>query len=158
MNLRIFAVRPDNENRGAICQRAVEFMRELYAARQDFEIVFREPKRSLDSNAAMWATLADIAKQVPWPHVADGGEWVVAPMSPEDWKSVLTSAFERETRMAQGVGGGMVMIGASTSRFSKRRMGEFLEFVHAFGAERGVEFSQRARDDLAQYAERRAAA
>lgn len=155
---RTFTVKHDNPDRASICQRAIEYMREVFRTGQDFEIEMREPKRSLDANAAMWATLTDISKQLDWPHT-EGGEWRIGKMSTPAWKAVLTAGFEQETQMAQGVGGGTVMVGASTSKFSKRRMGEFLEYAHAFGAERDVRFSERARDDLEFYApaQRRAA-
>lgn len=123
------------------------------------EVEVREPRRSLDANAAMWATLADVAAHVEWPHTVDG-TWQIAKMDSDSWKAVLTAAFEAETRMAQAVNGGTVMLGARTSKFSKRRMGDFLTFVHAFGSERGVRWSDKALEDLAQWApaERRVAA
>lgn len=144
---RTFTIKHDNPERDEVCKRSIEYMRELYRLGQDFEIEFREPRRSLDSNSAMWATLTDIAKQVDWPHT-EGGEWVIGKMGNGAWKAVLTAGYEQETQMAQGVGGGMVMVGASTSRYTKRKMGELLEFIHAFGADKGVRFSDRARDDL----------
>jgi len=148
---RSFLVAHDNPNRAQVCERAIQHMRDQYRAGQSFEIQVREPRRSLDSNSAMWATLADIAAQVDWPHTA-GGEWLIGKMDSDSWKAVLTAGFEAETRMAQGVGGGTVMLGARTSKFSKRRMGEFLEFCNAFGSERGVRWSAKALEDLAQWA------
>jgi len=148
---RTFVVAHDNPNRAQVCEKAIQHMRDQYRAGQSFEIEVREPRRSLDSNAAMWATLADIAGQVEWPHTVDGA-WQIAKMDSDSWKAVLTAAFEAETRMAQGVGGGTVMLGARTSKFSKRRMGEFLEFCNAFGSERGVRWSAKALEDLAQWA------
>ena len=148
---RSFHVRHDNPNRAQVCERAIQHMRDEYRAGRDFEMVFREPRRSLDANAAMWATLADVAAQVDWPHT-ESGNWVIGRMDSDSWKAVLTAGFEAETRMAQGVAGGTVMVGARTSKFSKRRMGDFLTFVHAFGSERGVRWSDKALEDLAQWA------
>ena len=155
---RTFHVNRDNPKAAQVCESAIAEMRRRYGAREEFEVEVREPRRSLDSNRAMWATLHDIEMQVDWPHT-EGGNWVIGRMDSESWKAVLTAGFEAETRMAQGVAGGSVMLGARTSKFSKRKMGDFLTFVHAFGAERGVRFSDKALEDLAQWApaERRAA-
>lgn len=156
---RTFVAKRQNPRRGAVCLEAVKEIERRTCSGEDFEVEVREPRRTLDSNAAMWATLADIAAHVEWPHTVDGN-WQIGQMDAESWKAVLTAAFEAETRMAQAVNGGTVMLGARTSKFSKRRMGEFLEFVHAFGAERGVRFSDKSLEDLAQWApaERRHAA
>lgn len=148
---RMFVHRQDNPRRAGVVQLAIEWIQQLAAAGEDFEIHVREPRRTLDANACMWATLTDIAQQVLWPHTV-GGEWQIGLMSKDAWKAVLTAAFERETQMAQGVGGGTVMLGARTSQYSRRRMGEFIEFVHAFGAEKGVKWSAKAEDELAQFA------
>lgn len=115
------------------------------------QITLDEPKRTLDSNACMWATLADIARQVEWPHTK-GGNWTIGLMDSDSWKAVLTAAFEGESRMAQGIGGTTVMLGARTSQYSRRKMGEFIEFVQAFGTERGVKWSASAQDEMAQFA------
>jgi len=122
------------------------------------QITLDEPKRTLDSNACMWATLADIARQVEWPHTK-AGNWTIGLMDSDSWKAILTAAFEQETKQAQGIGGGTVMLGARTSQYSRRKMGEFLEFTHAWGAEKGVKWSARAQDELADFGPvRRAAA
>ena len=148
---RTFTVSRDNPKAAQVCESAIQHMRDCYASGQPFEIEFREPRRSLDSNSAMWATLADIAGQVDWPHT-HAGEWRIGRMDSDSWKAVLTAAFEAETRMAQAVSGGTVMLGARTSKFSKRRMGDFLTFCNAFGSEKGVRWSDKALEDLAQWA------
>lgn len=150
---RTFTVSRDNPKAAQVCESAIQHMRDCYASGQAFEMEFREPRRSLDSNRAMWATLDDIAKQVDWPHTDAKGNWVIGKMPADpNWKSVLTAGFQQEMSMAQGVSGGTVMVGARTSKFSKRRMGEFLEFCNAFGSEKGVRWSDKALEDLAQWA------
>lgn len=60
-------------------------------------------------------------------------------MSPENWKDVLTAAFKQEqVQIAQGINGGMVMLGQRTSKFKVKEFSEWLEFLHAVAAERGV--------------------
>lgn len=155
---RLFAARRDNPRLPLVVDGAVAEIRRRVLDGEDFDVEVREPKRTLDSNACMWATLADIARQVEWPHTK-GGEWKIGLMDSDSWKAVLTAAFEQETKQAQGIGGGTVMLGARTSQYSRRKMGELLEFVHAFGAERGVKWSARAQDEMADFGPvRRAAA
>lgn len=150
---RTFHVSRDNPRAAQVCESAIAEMRRRYGAREEFEVEVREPRRSLDSNRAMWATLHDIEMQVDWPHTDAKGNWTIGKMPADpNWKAVLTAGFQQEMSMAQGVSGGTVMVGARTSKFSKRRMGDFLTFVHAFGSERGVRWSDKALEDLAQWA------
>lgn len=92
------------------------------------------PRRSLDANAAMWPILDAFAKQLQWP--VNG---VMGYMDAESWKDVLSAAFKRETvRVAMGLDGGMVMLGQRTSKMPKAVFSEFLEFLNATAAMRGV--------------------
>lgn len=72
-------------------------------------------------------------------------------MSTDAWKAILTPGFEQEMRQAQGIGGGTVMLGARTGQYSRPKMGDFLEFPHAWGAEKGAKWSARAQDEIAQF-------
>ena len=95
----------------------------------------KEPTRTLEQNAAQWPYLDAFSRQLRWPV---NGEMVR--MDPEEWKDVLTAAFQGETvRLAMGLNGGVVMLGMRTSRFGKKRFGAWLEFLIATAAMRGVE-------------------
>jgi class 3 adenylate cyclase len=102
-----------------------------------FVVVVAEPTRSLDANAAMWAILQAFADQLQW--VVNGEKvWMPA----EDWKALLSAAFKRETvRVAQGLEGGMVMLGSRTSKFSVREMSDFIEFLSATAVARDVDLN-----------------
>lgn len=150
---RVFIVKTDNPRRDGVVQGAIAEITQRAQMGADFEIEIRDPKRTLDANACMWATLGDIADQVPWPHTKRG-LWIVDRMGTTNWKHVLTAAFEEFTEMAQGIEGGAVMMGAKTSEYSRRKMGDFIESVHAFGADRGVRWSVRAQDELATFGRR----
>lgn len=103
-------------------------------AQPGFRVTVEPPKRSLDQNAAQWPYLEAFSRQLKWPV---NGEMVY--MAPEEWKDVLTAAFKRETvRVAMGLDGGMVMLGQRTSRFKKREFSEWIEFLKATAAMRGV--------------------
>lgn len=99
----------------------------------------RQATRSLRQNALMWAALTDLSRQVQW--VVNGKQET---LSPDDWKSIITASLTEENRMAQGIDGGFVMLGKSTSRMTIKEMTEVIEFAHAFGAERGVRWSPTA--------------
>lgn len=152
---RAYRIRRDNPNARAVAAAASQEIMRLAELGVEFDINLREPQRTLDANACMWATLADIAAQVKWAHTHQG-RWRIDLMPSASWKAVLTAAYEEETAMAEGVNGGTVMIGARTSKFSRRKMGEFIEFAHAFGAEKGVRWSTKARDELAEFSRAKA--
>ena len=113
------------------------------------QITLDEPKRTLDQNAAMWPALSDIARQVPL--VIPRRDGSTRQATPYDWKDVLTAAFEEETEWAPGLRGGVVMLGARTSKYSRRKMGDFLTFIHAEFSDR-VRWSDSAVERLAQFA------
>jgi len=98
--------------------------------------VIRPKTRSLQQNAHLWALLDDIARQVDWP--VNG---VAQKLSPDDWKAIFTASLREENRLAQGLRGGSVLLGASTRKMTVAEMGELITLMQAFGAERGVRFS-----------------
>ena len=94
-------------------------------------VTIQEPTRNLEQNARLWASLAEVSRQVDW----HGNR-----LTPEEWKDVFTAALKRQ-KVVPGVDGGFVVIGARTSRMGKREFGELLEVIYAFGAQHGVQFS-----------------
>lgn len=112
-------------------RRAVECVRE---APDGYVVTVQEPTRNLEQNALMWVLLQAFADQLEWP--VNG---VMCRLAPEEWKDILTAAFRQELqRVAPGLGGGMVLLGMRTSKMGKRAFGEFLEFIQATAADRGV--------------------
>lgn len=107
---------------------------EVASAPAGYVVTVQPPKRSLEQNAAQWPILDAFSKQRQWPV---NGEMVW--MEPEEWKDVLTAAFKGEAvRLAMGLHGGVVMLGQRTSKFGKGKFSEWLEFLHATAAARGV--------------------
>lgn len=98
------------------------------------------PTRTQAQNALLWAVLTDIARQVQWS--VDGK---MQHLEPEDWKHILTAGLRKNHRIAQGVDGGFVILGQSTSRMTIAEMSELIELCHAFGAEHGVVFHEDRR-------------
>lgn len=100
-----------------------------------YVVTIQEKNRTLDQNAAQWPILEAFSQQLQWPV---NGQMVY--MTAEEWKDVLTAAFQRETaRLAMGLDGGVVMLGQRTSKFGKKRFSDWLEFLHAVAAQRGVQ-------------------
>jgi hypothetical protein len=131
---RLFVYDPANPRREDVLAFACDFIRQ---AGQRLRIEVGEPKRSLEQNDRMWALLTDISEQVQWP--VDGR---MQRLSPEDWKHILSAGLKREHRVAQGIDGGFVLLGQRTSKMTKRELSELMELIAAFGAERGVEWSE----------------
>jgi phage pi2 protein 07 len=149
---KTYQVRASNPNRFGVVS-AIEWDAINRAkAGEDFDVTISEPKRTLDANACMWASLSDFTKHVGWMVTDARGKQ--EPATTEDVKAILTAAYLKETRMAPGLNGGMVFLSARTSKFSKKTMGEFLQFLHAEGDERGVQWSDKSLEDLAQFAPR----
>ena len=101
------------------------------AAPEGWHVTFRPPTRSLDQNARMWAMLADVAKQV---------EWYGRKLTPEAWKCVFSASLKKQD-VVPGLHGDFVVLGQSTSQMTIREMGDLMELVAAFGAERDVRFA-----------------
>jgi hypothetical protein len=109
------------------------------------EVIVRPVKsrRSLIQNAKMWAMLADVSRQVQWP--VNG---IMETLDSEDWKSLITAAAQQETRVAAGLSGGAVMLGVSTRKMTTQQMADVIEYLHAFGADKGVVWSERAKQEV----------
>lgn len=120
----------------SVRQRAIEAVKE---APPGYSVTVSEPKRNLGSNAAMWVRLQAFSDQLLWPI---NGE--LTKIEPTDFKHILTAAYRQEVgRVALSLDGrGFVMLGARTSEMSQREMGEFLEFMDATAADRGVVYPE----------------
>jgi hypothetical protein len=83
----------------------------------------------------MWAMLTDVSRQV---------EWYGKRLTPEDWKHVFSSSLRKLDVVPNIEGTGFVALGLSTSRMTKGEMSDLMELISAFGAERGVAWSDPA--------------
>ncbi len=95
-------------------------------------VEFKKAQRTLSQNDLMWGRLTDISRQV---------EWHGERLTPQDWKDVFTAAI-RVSRVVPGIDPNtFVVLGMRTSDMSKEEMGELLDLIDAFAAERGVVLS-----------------
>lgn len=97
-----------------------------------YAVTFKEPTRSLEQNSRLWALLHEIAEQV---------DWYGRKLTPEDWKHLFTSSLRKLDVVPNLERTGFVALGLSTSRMSKRELGDLMTLIEAFGAERGVVFN-----------------
>ena len=109
--------------------RAIEAIRN---APDGYVVTIKEPKRSLEANAALWAALTDISKQV---------DWYGNKLTKEEWKDVLSASLKRQ-KVVPGIDGGFVVMGISTSQMSKSELSDLLELIYAFGASKEVKWSK----------------
>lgn len=145
---RLFVVSRDNPARAKVCERAIQHMRDCYASRQDFEIEFREPRRTSPENRLLHVLLSELARKL---------EWAGQKRDAETWKRLCVSAWCRANGESVEIlpaldGHGIDIVPVRTSRLSKRACAELIEWIYAFGAEAGIEWTDPAIEGLAQWA------
>lgn len=107
----------------------------IHAAPDGMIVTIKEPTRSSEQNSLQWPVLDEISKQLKWP--VNGA---LTTLTAEEYKDILTAAFRGESvRLAAGVNGGVVMLGARTSKFSKKEFSEWIEFLLYFCAEKNID-------------------
>ena len=95
-------------------------------------VQFKSEKRSTYQNNMLWALLTDVARSKPHGHVK----------TPEEWKFILLYLMGQEMQYMEGLDGQLFAIGYNTSRFTKRQISDYIEFIYKWGAENGVEFNE----------------
>ncbi len=97
------------------------------------------PRRSDDQNAKYHAMIGEIAKQAE--HL--GAKWEA-----DDWKRLVLDKFARETGRSHGKvipnldKTGVVEVGIQSRKFNRQDGSDFIEWLHAWGAENGVVFDE----------------
>ena len=116
-------------------------LRWISMAQDGTRLEFCAPRRTIEQNALLWALLTDVSRQV---------EWYGAKLSPDDWKDVFSASL-RKARVVPGLDSGtFVPLGMRTSDMSKPEMSAMIELIHAFGAEKGVIWSEPAGGSIAK--------
>jgi hypothetical protein len=103
-------------------------------AHEGYVVTIEPPNRTPDQNKALHAMLGDVAKQQKW-----NGE----SLNVEEWKRLFCAALYREN-MLPGLTGGIVIMPKFTRYMSRAEVGELMDFISAWGAEKGVRFSAPA--------------
>ena len=108
--------------------------REVLAAPEGYAVTIAERTRSLDQNALLWALLHELSVQTDWHGMK---------LSPDEWKDLMSAGLTKSKVVPNMEGNGFVILGQRTSKMGKREFSDLCELILAFGAERGVRFSDR---------------
>lgn len=109
-----------------------EFAKPWLVGGHRLTVTIKTETRSTAQNSILWSILSDVSKQV---------EWHGQKLDDEAWKDMATAALKRQ-RVVPGIDGGFVVLGTRTSKMTVAEMSELIEFLHAFGDERGVRWSR----------------
>lgn len=99
-------------------------------------VQFREPIRSLEQNAKMWAMLNDISRSEP----------LGRKHTPDDWKAIAMNACGWECQFVEGLDGRPFPVGFRSSKLTVKQMKDFIDWLQAFGDENGVRWTHREDD------------
>lgn len=111
----------------------------LVAGRR-LELVVREESKSREQEEKYHAMIGEIAKQAQ--HL--GASW-----DAESWKRLLVNKYCKEVGLTAGRvipnldGDGIVQLDFQTRKFTKDQASQFVEWLHAWGAENGVTFTDQ---------------
>jgi len=114
-------------------------VKEALASGKQLTLEIKATSRSSPQNSKYHAMIEEIARQAS--HL--GAKW-----DEEDWKRMLVWQFCKESGQNEGKivpsldGTGIVQLGQQTRKFTKEQASEFVEWLHAWGAEHGVTFEQ----------------
>lgn len=112
--------------------------REILAAPEGYVVTLAEATRNLEQNAKMWAMLSDIEKQCTWHGLK---------LNSEEWKDLLSAGLVQSKVVPNLEGNGFVILGQRTSKLTKSQFAALIELLYAFGAERGVVWTEPVADE-----------
>jgi hypothetical protein len=95
--------------------------------------------RTLDQNNKLWPMLTDISLQVEWFGKKHGAE---------TWKDIITGSFKRAEFVPNIDGTGFVVLGMRTSKMDRKTFAELVEYIYAFGADKGVKWSEKSEANV----------
>ena len=116
-------------------------VKEALQAGKQLTLEIKQVNKSREQEEKYHAMIGEIAKQAQ--HL--GAKW-----DAESWKRLLVDQFCRDSDIKTGVvipnlsGDGIVQLGFQTRKFTKEQASEFVEWLHAWGAEHGVTYEVNA--------------
>lgn len=100
----------------------------------DAVVTIKGAARSADQNAKLWAMLSDVSRAKPEGRLH----------TPEVWKALFMSACGHAVQFEMGLDGKPFPVGFRSSHLTKSEMSDLIEFVSAWGTQRGVVWSDDA--------------
>ena len=120
--------------RAALTGQVFPFLANVLQGSARWILSIKMETRTQAQNRLMWPLLSVFASELEWP--VNG---YMTKMDADDWKDVLSAAFKGETvRLAMGLNGGIVLLGQRTSKFTKKEFSDWIEFLYATAADRGI--------------------
>ena len=112
--------------------------RMIDAARDGFVVNIKEPKRTDDQNAKMWAMLSDISRAKP-----EGMR-----LTTDLWKAAFMNACGHECQFMNGLDGGQPFpVGFRTSKLTVGQMADLITFIQEYGDRHCVAWSEPHPDE-----------
>jgi len=115
-------------------------VKEAIKSGKHLSLEIKAVNKSREQEEKYHAMIGDIAKQAS--HL--GSKW-----DSESWKRFLLWQFAKDTNTNQGQivpsldGTGIVQLGLQSRSFTKEQASEFVEWLHAWGAENGITFTEK---------------
>lgn len=115
-------------------------VKEAIKSGKHLSLEIKAVNKSREQEEKYHAMIGDIAKQAS--HL--GSKW-----DSESWKRLLVDLFLRENGMYNGKilqnldGTGIIQLGFQTRNFTKEQASEFVEWLHAWGAENGITYTEK---------------
>lgn len=94
-------------------------------------VTIAEPKRTNEQNRKMWPMLTDISK----------AKALGRCYTPDQWKGVMMQACGHHVQFLEGIDGQPFPFGFRSSQLTIPQMRDLIEFMYAFGAEQGIQWS-----------------
>ena len=102
-------------------------------------VTIKEPKRTDDQNAKLWAMLSDVSRAAP-----EGRRW-----DTNTWKAAFMSALGHEILWQPGIDGGQPFpAGFRSSRLTKRQCADLITLIYEYGDRHGVVWSEPAPEGV----------
>jgi len=114
-------------------------VKEALASGKQLTLEIKSASKTCLQNSKYHAMIDEISQQAS--HL--GAKW-----DAEDWKRMLVWQFCKDSSLSEGKivpsldGTGIVQLGLQTRKFTKEQASEFVEFLHAWGAEHGIVYSK----------------
>lgn len=99
-------------------------------------VEIKEKIRNPDQNALMWVLLQCLERQTTWHGMK---------LSAEEYKDLLSAGLVKSKVVPNIDGTGFVILGQRTSKMTKRDFSDLIELIYAFGADRGVKFTEQEK-------------
>lgn len=111
-----------------------QWIKAMLVAGHRLALEVKPETRSIEQNQIMWSCLTDLSNQVTW---------FGKKLKKEGWKDFITGHLDGQDLVPNMDGTGFISIqrGRSTSQMTIKEMTAVIELCHAFGVDKGVNWS-----------------